>query len=162
MTDRLTRARRSWLMSRIPGKDTLPELRVRRMLHCLGYRYRLHVAALPGKPDIVFPARRKIVWVNGCFWHGHFCKRTKMPKSRRAFWDAKIATNRRRDRALRARLRRLGWTGLTVWECQTKDEAKLARRLAAFLGHAGAPATRTRSPAGSGALRRSARGRRRA
>jgi DNA mismatch endonuclease (patch repair protein) len=156
MTDRLTQARRSWLMSRIPGKDTLPEMRVRRLLHRLGYRFRLHVGALPGRPDIVFPARGKIVFVDGCFWHGHYCKRSKMPKSKTKFWTAKIETNQRRDRAVRARLRRMGWACLTVWECQTKDEARLRKRLVAFLGRPGSPPPRTRrpAPAGSGVRRR--------
>lgn len=121
-------------MSRIRGKDTTPELAVRSLAHRLGYRFRLHGRGLPGKPDLVFAGRRKIVFVHGCFWHGHRCKRDKMPKSRIAYWAEKIAANRARDaRHIRA-LRAAGWKCAIVWECETKDAVRLGERLSRFLG----------------------------
>ncbi|MBX3397095.1 MAG: DNA mismatch endonuclease Vsr [Gemmataceae bacterium] len=108
------------MLSRIRGKDTAPELAVRRILFSLGYRYRLHVKALPGRPDLVFPARRKVIFVHGCFWHGHACLGGKLPGTRTDFWAAKIDGNRRRDRRNRAALRRLGWESLVVWECSMR------------------------------------------
>lgn len=119
--DRLTRERRSWLMSRIRGKDTKPEMRLRSLVHRMGFRFRLHRADLPGKPDLVFPTRKKAIFVHGCFWHGHYCKREKMPKSRVEFWKDKISSNRRRDVRSRRALARLGWSSLVVWECQLKQ-----------------------------------------
>ncbi len=108
------------MMSRIRGKDTEPELTVRRILYGLGYRYRLHAKSLPGKPDIVFPARRKVIFVHGCFWHGHACLGGKLPSTRTKFWAAKIAENKRRDRRNRSALRRLCWESLVVWECTVR------------------------------------------
>lgn len=131
--DRLTKERRSWLMSRISSKNTKPELLVRSFLHRLGFRFRLHRKELPGRPDIVFPARRKAIFVHGCFWHGHYCKATKMPKSRVAFWDAKIAGNRKRDIRARRRLKALGWHSLVIWECDLKRPEKLRAKLLRFL-----------------------------
>lgn len=118
--DRLTRERRSWLMSRIRGKDTKPEMQLRSLIHRMGYRFRLHRADLAGKPDLVFPSRKKAIFVHGCFWHGHYCKRKKMPKSRMEFWTEKISSNRRRDIRARRSLACLGWSSLVVWECQIK------------------------------------------
>lgn len=133
MTDRLTPERRSWLMSRIRGKDTVPELRVRKLLHGMGYRFRLHQADLPGKPDIVFRSRKKIILVHGCYWHGHSCRRGQAAsKTNVGFWQAKIQRNMKRDRRTAARLRKLGWSVAVVWECQTQDDARL-RRLVRFL-----------------------------
>lgn len=135
MTDPLSPAQRSALMSRIRGKDTQPELAVRRLLHAMGYRFRLHRRDLPGTPDIVLPGRRKVVFVNGCFWHGHrTCKVGRTPKTRTEFWTQKMARNRRRDaRKVRA-LRAAGWKVTIVWECQTRTPSTLATRLRAFLG----------------------------
>lgn len=119
--DRLTQARRSWLMSRIKGRDTKPELEVRRTLHGLGYRFRLHVPTLPGKPDLAFPSRRKVIFVHGCYWHGHSCKYgLAQSKSNRSFWQDKLTNNKRRDRRVRRLLRLLGWQVLVVWECHIR------------------------------------------
>ncbi len=128
-------------MSRVVrSKDTTPELMVRRLVHRLGYRFRLHVKTLPGTPDIVLPRLRKIIEVRGCFWHGHRCGRCRIPHTRRDYWLAKIARNRKRDvRSLR-RLRREGWQVLVVWECQTSKLGKLTLLLERFLDTA---ATRT-------------------
>lgn len=133
--DRLTKEQRSRHMSGIGSKDTQPEWAVRRMLHGMGYRYRLHVRQLPGTPDLVFPSRRKVVFVHGCFWHGHDCGRGFRPKTNALFWSAKIAANKARDRRRQSELRRLGWGVLTVWECATKKvgAAALQARLVRFL-----------------------------
>lgn len=102
----------------VKSHDTTPELIVRRLVHSLGYRYRLHVRSLPGSPDIVFPRHGRIIFVNGCYWHGHSCGRCRVPATRRAYWLAKIARNAERDRWVQRQLRRLGWRVLVVWECQ--------------------------------------------
>lgn len=133
MGDALTPRQRSLLMSRVRGKDTRPEMIVRRLVHSMGFRYRLHVRTLPGTPDLVFASRRKIVNVNGCFWHDHGCSRSTKPQRRREWWAAKFRVNRQRDRRTRAQLRRLGWDVLTVWECELGEAVRLAARLSAFL-----------------------------
>lgn len=120
-------------MSRVRGKNTSPELIVRRLLHKLGYRYRLHAKALPGKPDIVFSSRRKIVLVHGCFWHGHDCRWGRTPRSNVAFWTEKANANRRRDMSTTDQLRVAGWDVLVVWQCETKDVDNLLSRLTVFL-----------------------------
>lgn len=126
---------RSALMSRVKAKDTKPELRVRRSAHGLGYRYRLHRRDLPGSPDLVFPGRRKALFVHGCFWHRHQgCRKTTMPKTRAKFWQRKFDDNVRRDERVIAALRELGWDVLVVWECETSDENLLRRTLIEFLG----------------------------
>lgn len=127
--DRLTPERRSWLMSRIRAKDTKPELAVRSMLHRMGFRFRLHRRDLPGSPDIVLPGRGTVVFVHGCFWHGHSCKRTKMPNSREEFWEQKIEGNKKRDRRMRSQLRSLGWKVVVVWECELRRPDALALKL---------------------------------
>jgi DNA mismatch endonuclease (patch repair protein) len=135
--DTLTKAQRSERMARIKSKDTKPELRVRRLVHRLGYRYRLHRKDLPGCPDLVFPSRRKIVFVHGCFWHGHEdCAIANMPKSRSDFWAEKFKRNRARDAKNKMALTENGWRVLTVWECETKGTGALMLRLARFLGPA--------------------------
>jgi DNA mismatch endonuclease (patch repair protein) len=131
--DHLSSEQRSQLMSRIRGRDTKPELVVRRVAHALGYRYRLHRASLPGCPDLVFGPRRKAVFVHGCFWHQHDCKRGTQPKGNGDFWRAKLARNRERDIEAIRSLELLGWSVLVVWECQTRDKGRLAERLATFL-----------------------------
>jgi DNA mismatch endonuclease (patch repair protein) len=134
MTDTFSRAKRSDIMSRIGGKDTAPELRVRRLLHVLGYRFRLYRSDLPGKPDIVLPRHRKIILVHGCFWHGHSrCPRAALPATNIEFWSAKIARNVCRDRAVKKQLLRLGWHVLVLWQCWLRDDQSLRRRLQAFL-----------------------------
>lgn len=122
-------------MSRIRSKDTQPEMVVRRLLHRLGYRYRLHRSDLPGKPDLVFPSRRAVIFVDGCFWHGHGCSIGRKPKTNRPYWSPKIEGNMLRDARNRRTLRRQGWRVLTVWECATKkgDFSALERRLVRFL-----------------------------
>ena len=124
-------------MARIGSKNTVPELAVRRLLHCLGYRFRLHRKNLPGKPDIVFPSRRKVIFVHGCFWHAHGCKIGRPPKSRPEFWGPKLARNRARDEQQADELKKAGWDVETVWQCETKDLDLLAERLGKFLGPPG-------------------------
>lgn len=121
-------------MSRIKGANTKPEIAVRSLLHQMGYRFRLHRRDLPGTPDIVLPGRAAVVFVHGCFWHGHACKRTKMPKSRIGYWVEKIEGNRRRDAKKRRKLRALGWKVVVVWECELKKPEKLTERLRGALG----------------------------
>ncbi|MAE59743.1 MAG: very short patch repair endonuclease [Planctomycetaceae bacterium] len=133
--DRLDKQTRSALMGRIHSRNTKPELTLRKMLYRMGYRYRLHRADLPGSPDIVFPGRRKVIFVHGCYWHRHRCRRGRsMPTTRIAFWDEKFTRNRERDRTARRRLRRSGWAVLVVWECQLRDLDRVARRCVEFLG----------------------------
>jgi len=131
----LTVAQRSERMARIKSKNTQPELRVRKLAHAMGYRFRLHRHDLPGSPDLTFPSRGKVIFVHGCFWHAHAnCKTANRPKSRRAYWDTKFKRNRDRDAADRRALSRLGWQSLVIWECETKKVPLLERRLAGFLG----------------------------
>lgn len=135
--DPLTVRERSERMSRIRSKDTKPEMLVRRIVHGLGYRYRLHASDLPGRPDLVFRPRRKVIFVHGCFWHRHEgCSRNRIPKSpeRQEFWRAKLDGNARRDRLNQAALREKGWDVLVIWECETKDVDRLVKEVTAFLG----------------------------
>ncbi len=128
--DRISKEHRSWNMSRIKGRDTKPELIVRSMLHRMGYRFRLHVKTLPGKPDIVLPKYKTVIFVHGCFWHRHKgCKYAYTPKSRQDFWKAKFAANERNDSKATSRLRRLGWRVCTLWECDSADPSRLHRML---------------------------------
>jgi DNA mismatch endonuclease (patch repair protein) len=117
-------------MAAVRSRDTKPERTVRSVLHSLGLRFRLHRASLPGTPDIVLKRHRTIVFVHGCFWHGHDCPKGRAPTSRREFWLPKVARNRARDERQVKELEALGWRVLTVWECETKDKDALARRLA--------------------------------
>lgn len=135
--DTLTPAERSERMSRIRGKDTKPEMAVRRLVHGMGYRYRLHRRDLPGIPDLVFPARKKVIFIHGCFWHRHpdpACKLARLPKSRLEFWKPKLEANRRRDLEKQARLRALGWDILVVWECEIGHKEQLENKIRSFLG----------------------------
>ncbi|MFD0326766.1 very short patch repair endonuclease [Lysobacter gummosus] len=129
MADTLSPEVRSQLMARIRSRDTVPERQVRSLLHRLGFRFRIHRKDLPGTPDIVLPGRRTVIFVHGCFWHGHSCKRGRMPKSRAEYWGPKIETNRRRDALKRRQLRGLGWKVISVWECELKDMDRLRRKL---------------------------------
>ena len=134
--DTLSRQARSERMARVRGTNTKPEMTVRRLVHSLGYRYRLHDHRLPGVPDLVFAGRCKLIFVHGCFWHRHGdgrCKLARLPKSRLNFWIPKLEGNRLRDRKNRARLSRLGWRALTIWECQLTDVPKLTARITRFL-----------------------------
>jgi DNA mismatch endonuclease (patch repair protein) len=130
MADKLSAKRRSWNMSRIKSRDTNPELVVRRVLHNLGYRFRLHRTDLPGKPDIVLPRYRIAIFVHGCFWHQHGgCIDCSNPKTNSNYWRPKLLANVQRDRNHRRRLRRLGWLPIVIWECQTKKGTQLQDRL---------------------------------
>lgn len=134
MVDRLSSEARSQLMAAVGGKDTAPELAVRRLLHALGYRFRLHRRDLPGTPDVVLPRHGKVIFVHGCFWHGHRgCRLGRPAKSRIEYWGPKIAGNRARDARKAAALRRAGWSVATVWQCETRNINKLANRLRRFL-----------------------------
>jgi DNA mismatch endonuclease (patch repair protein) len=134
MTDKLSKTRRSANMRAVRSQDTRPELCVRQVAHALGYRFRLHRSELPGKPDVVFVKKRKAIFVHGCFWHQHEgCKRASMPQSNVAFWRIKMARNVARDADQLRSLMAVGWTALVVWECETKDKLKLAKRLSRFL-----------------------------
>lgn len=142
MTDTFTQSERSRIMAAVKSKDTGPEMVVRRMVHALGFRYRLHVSSLPGSPDLVFPARKKVVFVHGCFWHRHRCDAGRsMPTTKTAYWKAKFERNRLRDRKNRRRLRRLGWKTLVIWECQTtpRNLPRLKDQVARFLASPNAP-----------------------
>lgn len=132
--DRMTPPERSALMAKIRGKDTVPEMVVRRIVHGLGYRYRLHSSVLPGHPDLVFSARRKVIFVHGCWWHQHNCGRgSRLPKSRKGYWIPKLEANKKRDTSARIRLRRLGWKSLIVWECQTTNPDRVRDAARRFL-----------------------------
>lgn len=125
---------RSALMARIGPKNSKPEMVVRKFLHAMGYRFRLHAKDLPGRPDIVFRSRRKVIFVHGCFWHRHDgCHKTTTPKTRREFWQSKFAANKARDAKVQKELRDLGWKYLVIWECEVKDTQNLARELREFL-----------------------------
>lgn len=136
MADTISKERRSELMSRIRSKNSKVELAVRSLVHRMGYRFRLHRKNLPGKPDLVFPGRKKAIFVHGCFWHWHpdpDCKRARMPKSRPEFWKPKLEGNRRRDRENKEKLTDLGWEVLEIWECEVGDLEKIAERIKEFL-----------------------------
>lgn len=136
MTDTLTEQERSKRMSLVRGADTKPELLVRRAVHSMGFRYRLQVKELPGKPDLVFPRLRKVIFVHGCFWHRHRkkgCKLARLPKSRLDFWEAKLEGNRVRDLRNKRKLRAVGWNVLEIWECETRNIEALTTRLRYFL-----------------------------
>ena len=126
---------RSRIMRAVKGVDTAPEIAVRRMAHRMGYRFRLHRKDLPGKPDLVFPRLHKVVFVHGCFWHGHECARgSRVPVRNREYWIGKVARNRGRDERAQAALRALGWKVLVFWECELKQPMQAAKRLGRFLG----------------------------
>ncbi len=135
MPDVFSKEVRSRVMSRIRSRDTKPEMLVRKLAHALGFRFRLHRRDLLGCPDLVFPRRRKIIFVHGCFWHMHEgCRKCRMPKSNRSYWRSKLLLNRDRDRRNKEALESLGWRIMVVWECEVKDIGKLKKRLTAFLG----------------------------
>jgi DNA mismatch endonuclease, patch repair protein len=134
MTDVLTPAQRSFNMSRIRGSHTAPELRVRKLLHAMGFRYRLHGKELPGKPDLVFPRARAVLFVHGCFWHMHRCKYGKpVPATNTDFWAQKRRSNVERDQRNRAALRADGWRVFEVWECHTRNPEMLPDKLAPLM-----------------------------
>jgi DNA mismatch endonuclease (patch repair protein) len=133
--DTLTPIQRSRLMGKVRRKDTKPELIVRRLVHSLGYRYRLHAGDLPGRPDLVFVCRHKVLFVHGCYWHRHSrCRKATTPTTNREFWSTKFAANKARDRRDCRRLRRAGWNVVVVWECETSNPRELTKRLIQELG----------------------------
>ncbi len=124
---------RSANMRAIRSKDTAPEMQVRRLVHGLGYRFRLHRKELPGRPDLVFAARRKVIFVHGCFWHRHSCRRATIPTANREFWMEKFRQNKARDRKVLKALKAEGWDSLVIWQCELKDSDSVAARVIAFL-----------------------------
>ena len=134
MADRISVIQRSENMRRIRGRDTTPELLVRRMAHAMGYRYRLHCEDLPGKPDLVFRPRRKVIFVHGCFWHQHAsCRAGRIPSSNTSYWQKKLQRNVERDTAARKALHEMGWDSVVIWECLTKDAISLRQLVRTFL-----------------------------
>jgi DNA mismatch endonuclease (patch repair protein) len=132
--DIVSQATRSRMMSRIRGRDTKPELVIRKAAHALGFRFRLHRRELPGSPDLVFPGRRKVIFVHGCYWHRHAgCRYAYSPKSNTEFWHAKFKQNVARDAKVVAQLRRQGWSPLIIWECECGDLKAVSARLSAHL-----------------------------
>lgn len=124
-------------MGRVRGKHTKPEKLVRQLVHGMGFRFRLHSRKLPGCPDLVFPSKKKVIFIHGCFWHRHnaTCSLTRMPKSRLEFWVPKLEGNKSRDRKNRAQLKRLGWRVLVLWECQLSDRDSIVNRIQGFLAN---------------------------
>ena len=138
----ITELRRA-VMRANAGKNTKPEIMVRRILHAMGYRFRVHRRDLPGTPDITFPSRRKVIQVHGCFWHQHpGCRKASPPATRVEFWASKFTKNKERDRRTLMQLIALGWSVMVVWECELKDAADLRRRMSDFLGPPGSGTTR--------------------
>lgn len=130
MVDIISKEKRSWNMSRIKGKDTKPELIVRSLLHMMGYRFRLHRKDLPGKPDIVLPKYRTVIFVHGCFWHRHKdCKYAYNPKSRTSFWQNKFKENIERDNKKQAELKKIGWEVIVIWECDLRKVEELKMKI---------------------------------
>lgn len=128
MPDIVSQETRSRMMSGIRGKDTQPEMVLRKALHARGFRYRLHVPDMPGRPDMVFPRYRAVILAHGCFWHGHDCGLFRLPGARREFWEAKINRNRERDREVDRGLAADGWRRLAVWECAMRGRGRLTHR----------------------------------
>ncbi len=132
--DTFSKEKRSEIMRAVKSKDSQAELAVRRMLHRAGFRYRLHVADLPGKPDLVFPARQKVVFIHGCFWHLHKnCRAASRPSSNVEYWESKLQRNADRDKKNKRRLKKLGWKMLVVWECELKNPDAVFSMLTRFL-----------------------------
>lgn len=135
MVDSVSREERSRIMSRVRYKDTRPEMVVRRLVYGAGYRYRLHASGLPGRPDLVFAWRRKVIFVHGCFWHRHTdCALARIPKSNQEFWTKKLEGNRLRDERVLAQLHLAGWDVLVIWECELRDLDALLERIKSYLG----------------------------
>jgi len=131
--DRVTKEKRSEIMSRIRGKNTSPEMIVRKLVFSLGYRYRLHGRNLPGKPDLVFAGRKKVIFVHGCFWHMHNCRKGTTPESNKDFWLPKLERNKARDTDNLNKLDEMGWKVLVIWQCQLKDIQELEATVTSFL-----------------------------
>jgi DNA mismatch endonuclease (patch repair protein) len=134
MTDVFSKEKRSWIMSRVKGRDTKPEILVRSFVHRMGFRFRVQRRDLPGNPDIVLPRHGKVILVHGCFWHGHKrCPRSKRPTTNKGFWNKKLDRNIERDKQFRRMLRSMGWKVLVVWQCETRKPEKLLGKLERFL-----------------------------
>lgn len=133
MTDHVSKEKRSEIMKLIRGKNTTPELAVRKLVYALGYRYRLHGKNLPGKPDLVFASRKKVIFVNGCFWHFHECKKGNPPKSKLEYWLPKLEQNRLRDFRNYESITALGWQYLVIWQCQISNTVDLTKTVVNFL-----------------------------
>lgn len=131
--DKFSARKRSEIMSRIRGKNTKPEITVRKLIYSLGYRYRLHVNKLPGCPDLVFHGRKKAIFVHGCFWHCHGCKKGQPPKSKLDYWLPKLEENKLRDARNIRELEMLGWQIMIIWQCEIKDIENLKQRIVSFL-----------------------------
>ncbi len=134
--DHVTPHKRSKIMAAVRSKDTKPEMMIRRLVYSMGYRYKLHSDALPGKPDLVFSSKKKVVFVHGCFWHGHNgCNKAQLPKSRTDFWQDKIENNVRRDKRVKRALNRKGWRYLIIWQCQINNLEKVKAKIYTFLNN---------------------------
>lgn len=134
MVDVFTKEKRSWIMRQVRGRNTRPEIVVRSMVHRMGFRYRLHRGDLPGSPDLVLARYGKVIFVHGCFWHGHrACVRAKRPTTNEEFWNKKLGENVARDKRVRKQLHRNGWETLVVWQCETRQPELLLRKLTRFL-----------------------------
>lgn len=134
MTDIYSHEKRSKIMARVSATGTSPELLVRQVTHGMGYRFRLHGENFPGRPDLVFPRHNKVIFVHGCFWHGHEnCKKAKRPETNRAFWEKKLSRNMERDDKNAIMLKKMGWMVLVVWECETRNREQLTERIRCFL-----------------------------
>jgi DNA mismatch endonuclease (patch repair protein) len=135
--DKLSPERRSANMARIRSQNTSPEVSLRKLIHRLGYRFRLHLNDLPGKPDLVFPSRKKVIFVHGCFWHQHTeCREGRVPGSRLEYWVPKLRRNQERDMLAQSSLKEQGWGYLVIWECELKDITAVLKRVKRFLGRA--------------------------
>jgi DNA mismatch endonuclease (patch repair protein) len=134
MTDKVSSKKRSWMMGRIKSKNTAPELQLRKFIFSMGFRYRVHYKKLPGSPDIVFLGRKKVIFVHGCFWHGHpNCKASKLPETHIEFWKNKISSNQERDINNVKKLENMGWKVLIVWQCELKEISNMTDKIRAFL-----------------------------
>jgi len=132
--DHVSPEKRSEIMALVRSKDTRPEMVIRKLVHSLGYRYRLHCTDLPGKPDLVFRSKKKVIFIHGCFWHGHKgCSKARLPNSRGDFWRAKREKNLRRDARVKRALNQKGWSYMVIWQCQIKDLKKVSRKILIFL-----------------------------
>jgi DNA mismatch endonuclease (patch repair protein) len=138
MVDTFPTLKRKQIMAAVKSKNTRPEMIVRRMVHGMGFRFRLHVKSLPGTPDLVFAKRKKVIQVHGCFWHGHAgCSRSTLPTTNASFWSDKISANKKRDRKAERDLTALGFRSLTIWQCELRETSRVVKKLAKFLGAPG-------------------------
>ena len=137
MTDIYDKAKRSAIMSKISGKETKPEILVRKFLHTNGFRFRKNDKRYPGKPDVILPKFKTIIFIHGCFWHGHLCKAGKLPETRKEFWTEKLQANKARDNQNIQELKKLGWKVLVIWQCEIKNKSVRSERLESLLEEIG-------------------------